>query len=79
MPAIRSRRPLRIVSCRTTYSCSPSDIGSDHIDSTVAQFIADLPPGVTIEVSIYLATLAAVDRGEVLGYLLIALTCVRRS
>jgi len=25
------------------------DVGSDHVDSTVLQLIADLPPGLTIK------------------------------
>ena len=48
-----------------------------QLDRALAQ--ADLPPSFTIKVSIYLATLAAVDRRPVLGDLLIALTCERRS
>ncbi|MNT08879.1 hypothetical protein D3C72_1436370 [compost metagenome] len=42
------------------------------------QLIADLPPGFTIKIPIYLATLVAVDRRAVLGDLFITLTCVRR-
>lgn len=61
------------------YSCASSDVGTDYVDSTVPQLIADLLSGLTIEAPIYLATVAAIDRRAVLGDLLVALTCVRRS
>ncbi len=61
------------------YSCPPPNVGSDHIEPTVPQFIADLSSGRTIKASIYLVTVAAVDRCAVKGDLLIALTGVRRT
>jgi hypothetical protein len=60
-------------------SSPPSNVCSDHIDSTVPQFIADLPPSLAIKALIFLATWSTVNRRAVLGYLLIALTRVRRS
>jgi hypothetical protein len=61
------------------YSCPATNVGGDHVDPPVPQLAADLPQGLSIKVPIYLATLAAVDWRGVLGDLLVALTCVRRS
>lgn len=57
----------------------PTNVHSDHIDPTVPQLIADLNPGLTIKTPICLATSTTVDRGAVLGNLLVALTGVCRS
>lgn len=61
------------------YSCPPTNVGRDHVDPTIPQFIADLDSSLTIKVPIYPVTLAAVDRCRVLGDLLIALTYIRRA
>jgi len=61
------------------YSCAPSNVGSYNIDPAVPKLVADLLPGLTIKVPIYLAKVAAIDRRTVLGDLLIALTSVCRS
>jgi hypothetical protein len=61
------------------YSCPPPNVGSDYADPTVPQLITDLTSCFTIKARIYLAALTAIDRGAVLGDLLIAFACVRRS
>lgn len=63
----QSRRQPGIAPYRMACSSATSNVSSDYIDPTVLQFIADLPPGLTIKAPIYLATLAAVDKCEVLG------------
>lgn len=56
-----------------------SDVRRDYVDPTMPKLVADLHPSLTIKVPICQVTLAAVDRRPVLGDLLIAFTCVRRS
>ena len=34
------------------YSCAPSNVGPDHIDPTMPQLIADLPPSLVVKVRI---------------------------
>lgn len=64
---------------RMAYSWAPPNVGSDHIDPSVPQLIADLPPCLTIKALIYWAALIAVNRRSLLGDLLVALTCESRS
>lgn len=71
--------PARNSSISNGLLMLPTDIGSDHIDPTVPQLIADFLSGITIKVPIYLVASTAIDRRSVLGNPLIALTCVSSS
>ncbi len=46
--ASRSARQPRTVPYRMPYSCASSNVGSDHLEPTMSQLIADLPSGLTI-------------------------------
>ncbi|OCT22405.1 hypothetical protein A6E19_16130 [Pseudomonas putida] len=55
-----------------TWSCSSPDVRRYHVNTAMSQLIANFPPGTLIEASVYPAELAAVDRGAMMGNLLIA-------
>ncbi len=61
------------------YSCPSPNISRDHIDTVVPQFMADLRASLKIKAPINPVANTAIDRGKVLGKLLVALTCKRRS
>lgn len=46
--ASRSALQPRTVACRIAYLSPPTDVGSDYVNPSMAKFMADLPPGLTI-------------------------------
>lgn len=54
------------------YSCSDPDVCRNYVDTTVSQLIADLYPGLLIEVSVELIATATIDWRRMLGDLLIS-------
>ena len=57
---------------------SAPDVGCNHINPTVPQFVADLASGLAVKAPIDPATFPAVDRRAVIRDPLIAFTRVRR-
>ena len=76
--ATRSKRLSGTAPYRKTCSCSTTDIGRYHVDTTVPEFIADLVSSLPIEALVELIATAYVDRRWMVGDLLVAFTRIGR-
>src|SRR3989338_671851 len=70
--ASRSARPPGTVPYRMRCSSAASDVSRHHVDTAVAQHVADQAAGLLVELPILLVAAAAVDRRGVVGELFVA-------
>ena len=75
---IQLGRPPGTVLYRIPYSFSAADVSRYHVDTSVPQFVADLRPGVFIEVSVKLVAIATIDRRGIMGDFFIAFAGIGR-